>query len=98
MQPPPRARELAEAYRREAAVRQLAVPLVLHLGDLPRRLVVEDQDLAVDDLFLADALDDVAVLQVHADGVSAVGDFVVETLDFGEGGLEAVLDGERDQR
>ncbi len=48
-------------------------------------------DLAVDDLLLVDAFDDVARLQVHADRIAAVGDLVVEALDLGESGLEAVL-------
>lgn len=91
MHPPPGAQELSDAYRRKAAIRQFTAPFILHLGDFARRLVVEDQDFAVDDLFLPDALDDVAGLEIHADRVSAVGDFVVETLDFGKGLLQAVL-------
>lgn len=91
MYPPPRTKELANTYIREAAIWEIAIPLVLNLRDLAGRLVVEDLDLAVDDLLLADHLDDVASLQIHADGVTAVGDFVTEALDLLEGGLESIL-------
>lgn len=90
MQPPPRAYEVVDTHILEGAVRELAVPFVLDLCDLARRLVVEDVDFAVDGLLFPDALDDVARTQVHGDGVTAGGDFVVEALDFGEGGLQAV--------
>ena len=90
MQPPPRVRKLIDTHILEGAIRELAVPLVLDLCDLTRRLVVEDIDLAVDGLLLADALDDVAGTQVHGDWVAAGCDFVVEALDFREGGLEAI--------
>jgi hypothetical protein len=39
-----------------------------------------------------DALDDVARLHVHGDGVAGGGDGVGEALDFGEGLLETVLE------
>ena len=90
MQPPPGIRKLVDTHILEGAIGQFAIPLVLQLCDLARRLVVEDVDLAVDGLLLADALDDVAGAQVHGDGVAAGRDFVVETLDFREGGLEAI--------
>lgn len=54
-------------------------------------MVVEDDDFAGDGLLLADAFDDVAGPHVQPDRVAAVGHFVVETLDFGKGGLESVL-------
>ena len=90
MNPPPRANNMVDTHILEGAVRELAVPLVLDLCDLARRLVVEDVDLAVDGLLFADTLDDVTRAQVHGDRVAARGDFVVEALDFGEGGLQAV--------
>lgn len=93
MQPPRETRQLRQTHIGKAAIGQIAVPLVLHLGDLAGGLVVEDVDLAGDGLFLADAFDDVAGLEVEADGVAGGGDLVVETLDFGEGGLETVLVG-----
>ena len=89
--PPPETEQLAETYIRERAVGQIAVPLVLHLGDFARRLVVEDVDLAGDGLLFADALDDVAGLEIQADGVASIGDFVTQPLDFFEGRLQAVL-------
>ncbi len=90
MQPPPRVHELVDTHILEGAIRELAIPFVLDLCDLARRLVIEDVDLAVDGLLFPDALYDVAGTQVHGDGVAAGRDFVVETLDFGEGGLEAI--------
>lgn len=91
-QPQQRTRqETQNTYVRKGAVRQLAVPFILDAGDFPRGGVVEDPDLAGDGLFLADALDDVAGAHVEPDRVAAVGDFGVETLDFGKGGLESVL-------
>ena len=87
MYPPPRTKQLLYTHILERAIRQLTIPLVLHLCDLACRLVVEDQNLAVDDLLFADTLDDVAGLEVHADGVATISNFVVKTLNFGEGGL-----------
>lgn len=72
----------------EAAIRQFAVPLVLHLRNLA--CLVEDQDLALDRLLLVDALDDIARLHVHLNGVAGAVDLVAETFNFGEGGLEAI--------
>lgn len=90
MQPPPRAYEVIDTHILEGAVRELAVPLVLDLCDLSRRLVVEDVDLAVDGLLFSNTLHDVARTQVYGDWVAAGGDFVVEALDFGKGGLQAI--------
>jgi hypothetical protein len=52
---------------------------------------VEDVDLAGDGRFLADALDLVHGRHVHLDRVAGRGDAVGFALDFGEGGLQAVL-------
>jgi len=52
---------------------------------------VEDVDLAGDGGLFADALDLVQRGHVQLDGVAGGGDAVVFALDFGEGGLEAVL-------
>ena len=89
--PPPGTKQLLDTHILERAVRELTIPLVLHLCDLASRLVVEDQDLAVDDLLLAETLDNIAGLEVHADGVAAISDFVVETLNFREGRLQSIL-------
>lgn len=90
MQPPPRAYEVVDTHILEGAVRELAVPFVFDLCDLARRLIVEDVDFAVDGLLFANTLHDIACTQVHGDWVAAGGDFVVEALDFREGGLQAV--------
>lgn len=92
MHPPPRRQQLSNrTYIREGTIWQLPIPLVLDLGDLASGFVVEDVDLAADGLLFVDALHDVAGLQVHTDWVAAVGDFVVETFNLGEGGLKSVL-------
>ncbi len=91
MHPPPRTEQLAETYINKTAIGQLAVPLVLNLRNLPRRLVVEDVDLAVNDLLLAEQLDDISRLEIHADGIAGVGDFMAKTFDFFKGTLKAVL-------
>ena len=77
------------AYICDARVRQLAVPLVLDARD--QAALVEDVDLAGDGRFLADALDLVHGRHVHLDRVAGRGDTVGFALDFGEGGLQAVL-------
>ena len=41
-------------------------------------------------MLLVDTLYDIARPQIHGDGVPAGSDFVMETLDLGEGGLEPV--------
>lgn len=91
MHPPPRTQNLLETYILKRTVRQLAVPLVLHLRDLARRFIVVDEDLAVDDLLFIDTLDDVAHAHVDADGVPSVRHFMVQSFDGGEGRLETVL-------
>ena len=91
MYPPPGTKQLLDTHILERAVRELTVPLVLYLCDLASRLVVEDQDLAIDDLLLAETLDNVAGLEVHTDGVAAISDFVMETLNLGEGRLQSIL-------
>lgn len=77
------------AYICDAGVGKVAVPLVLDASDLA--VLVEDVDLAGDGGLLADALDLVHCGHVQLDGVAGGGDAVVFALDFGEGGLEAVL-------
>ena len=57
-----------------------------------------NQYLAADSLFFLDALDNIAGFQVQGDWISTIGDFVVETFDLGEGGLEAVLIRQRIQQ
>lgn len=91
MHPPPRTQNPLETYILKRTVRQLAVPLVLHLRDLARRFIVVDEDLAVDDLLFVDTLDDVARAHVEADGVPSVRHFMVQPFDGGEGRLETVL-------
>lgn len=91
MHPPPRAQKLRQTYILKRTVRQVAVPLVLHVRDLSRGFVVVDEDFAVDDLFFVDAFNDVARAQVEADGVPSISDFVVQSFDRGEGCLETVL-------
>lgn len=91
MHPPERIDQLRHrTYVSDAALGKLAIPLVLDFFDLSFAVCV-DVDDGVDGLLFADSFDDVAGLEVHGDGISVGGDFVVETLDFGEGGLEAVL-------
>ena len=90
MQPPPRVCKLIDTYILERAIREFAIPLILNLCDLARRFVVEDVDLAVDSLLFADALYDVAGTQVHTNWVATGCDFVVETLNFRKGSLEAI--------
>ena len=89
--PPPGTEQLLDTHILERAVWELTIPLVLHFRDLASRLVVENQDLAIDDLLFAEALDNVAGLEVHTNGVAAISDFVVETFDFRKGGLQPVL-------
>ena len=91
MYPPPQTEKLLNTHILETAIRQLSVPLILNLCNLPGCLVIEDVDFAVDGLFLADSFCNVAGLEVHLDGVAGTGNFVVEALDFFEGGLETVL-------
>lgn len=81
----PPARRTKRTNLRDSALGKGTVPLVFNLGDLVALGV--DQDLAVDHLLLADALDDVSSFHVHLDRVPGVCDFVVQTLDLGERGL-----------
>lgn len=69
MEPPERADDLAQTYIHEAALGQLAVPLVLDLLDLAL-LVEVDVDDTSNGLLFADALDGVLRLEVHGDGVA----------------------------
>ena len=82
MQPPPRIHNLINTHILYGAIRQLAIPFILHLCDLARCLVIEDVDLAVDGLLFADALHHIAGTQVHANWVAAGSDFVMEAFDF----------------
>ena len=82
MQPPPGIHNLINTHILYGAIRQLAIPFVLHLCDLARCLVIEDVDLAVDGLLFADALHHIAGTQVHANWVAAGSDFVMEAFDF----------------
>ena len=90
MQPPPGIDKLIDTHILKGAVRELAIPLILNLCDLARRLVVEDVDLAVDGLLFANAFYDVAGTQVHSDWVTARSDFMMQALDFRESGLETI--------
>ena len=90
MEPPPGICKLIDTHILEGAIRELAIPFILNLCDLSRRLVIEDVDPAIDGLLLADTLHDVASTQVHTDWIAARSDLVMETFDLGEGGLEAI--------
>ena len=90
MQPPPGIDKLINTHILKGAIRELAIPLVFNLCDLASRFVIEDVDLAVNGLFLANAFYNVACTQVHPNWVTTGSHFVVEALNFGEGGLEAV--------
>ena len=90
MQPPPGIHNLINTHILYGAIRQLAVPFVLDLCDLARRLVVEDVDLAVDGLLFANTLHDIAGTHVHRDWVTAGCDFVMEALNLRKGSLETV--------
>ena len=70
MDPPPWIEQLVDTHICESAVRELAIPLVLNLRDLPAGFIIEDVDLAVDGLFFTDALDDIASSQIQADGIA----------------------------
>ena len=78
---------MANAYICKSAIWQIAIPFVLNLSDLASRFVVENVDFAVDNLFLANHLDNITGFQVHADGVAAIGDFVAKPLNLLEGCL-----------
>ena len=90
VQPPPRIGKLIDTHILQRAIRELAIPLVLDLRDLTRRLVIENIDFAVNGLFFANTLHDVAGTQVHRYWVTTGSYFVVEALDFRKGSLEAV--------
>ena len=90
MQPPPGIDKLIDTHILKRAIRELAIPLILNLCDLARRLVIEYVDLAVDGLLFANAFYDVAGTQVHSDWVTTGSDFVMQALDFRESSLEAI--------
>ena len=90
MQPPPGIDELIDTHILKGAIRELAIPLILNLCDLARRLVVENVDLAVDGLLFANAFYDIAGTQVHSNWVTAGSDFMMQALDFRKSGLEAI--------
>ena len=90
MQPPPGIDKLIDTHVLKGAIRELAIPLILDLCDLARRLVIENVDLAVNGLFFANAFYDVAGTQVHSNWVTAGSDFVMQALDLRESGLEAI--------
>ena len=50
-----------------------------------------DLDDRVDDLLLANALDNISRLEIHGDRVTGRSDLMALTLDLAERGLEAVL-------
>lgn len=81
---------MIETHILDRAIRELAIPLVLNLRDLAACFVVEDVDLAVNGLFFAYALHNVAGTQVHRDWVTGGCYFVVEALNFRKGSLEAI--------
>lgn len=91
VQPPPGAKDLDKTYIDEAAVGELARPLVLDFHNLITLLVGVDVDHAVDGLLDTHTLDRVARAELHADRVTGADDLVTETLDLREDGLEAVL-------
>ena len=82
MEPPPGIDELIETHILQGAIRELAIPLILNLCDLPRRLVVENVDLAVDRLLFLNTLHDVAGPQVQSDWVASRRHFMMEALDL----------------
>ena len=82
MHPPPGVDKLIDTHILEGAIRELAIPFVLNLCDLPCSLVVEDVDPAGYGLLFANALYDVAGTQVHSDGIATGCHFVVETLNL----------------
>lgn len=88
--PPPWTEQLVHTYIRERAIRKLAIPLIFDLGNFAGSFIIKDIDLAIYSLLLTDAFDNVASTEVHADGVSRRGDFVVKTLNLGESGLQTV--------
>ena len=90
MQPPPGIDKLIDTHILKGAIRELAVPLILNLCDLARRLVVENIDLAVDGLLFANAFYYVPGTQVQSDWIPAGSDFVVQALDFRKSSLEAI--------
>ena len=90
MQPPPGINELIDTHISKGAIRELAIPLILNLCDLARRLVVENVNLAVDGLLFANAFYNIAGTQVHCNWVTAGSDFVMQALDFRKSGLEAI--------
>lgn len=96
MDPPPGTEQLLDTYIFEGAIWELAIPLVLNLGDLSGVLVVEDVDSAGDGLLLGDTLGNIASLQVHANRIASTDDFVVKTLDLGKGCLKTILPGVRE--
>ena len=71
-----------------AALGQLAIPLVLNFADLVT--VREDVDLALDNFFRSESLDLVSRLQIHHNGVACIRDLVTESLNLREGCLETV--------
>ena len=90
MQPPPGIDKLIDTHILKGAVRELAIPLVLNLCDLTRRLIIENVDLAVDGLLFTNAFYDVTGTQVHCNWVTAGSDFVMQALDFRKSGLETI--------
>ena len=90
MHPPPGIKHSIGTHILNRTIRQFPIPLILHLRDLPRRIIIKDINFAVNSLLLIDALYDITGPQIHGDGVSAGSDFVMETLDLGEGGLQTV--------
>lgn len=85
MDPPPGTEQLLNTYILDGAIWKFAIPLILNLGDLSGVLVVEDIDSAGDGLLLIDALGNVPSLQIHANRIASTDDFVMKTLDLGEG-------------
>lgn len=61
------------------------------MRNLARHFIVVNEDLAVDGLFFVDTFDDVTRAHVEANGVPSIRHFVVQSFDFGEGGLESIL-------
>jgi len=71
-------------------LRQLPIPLILHLRNLPRRTIIKDINFTINSLLLINPLYNIASPQIHGDGVAAGSDFVVQSLDLGECGLQTV--------
>lgn len=89
IEPPIRTEDLRPTCLCKRAVWQFVIPSVFHHLDLAIAIGV-NLDNTLDCLFFADALDLIACLEIHRNGIARRGYAVVKALYFGKSSLQTI--------